>query len=242
MSSAPEPVIQPDSVTIYQVEEKSFTLSPNTYDVGTYLKLLNIKPFQKINIKLKEGNYVWNENYVTPENTTIKMIGDKYQNGGRNNVVSIIINQKNTKVYEGKDYAVNSRLQVNFNSFFSICGIDIIEKINDTRDKYSSSEGIGVFNLCGCCGSSPTFCLTFGCFEISSSPFINVQGNNIFAKIVLNYSHFKKNSFATENNISIIDTNSGCNGTGSVANVSKFGVTLGEGCKLLTKDSIIYHD
>ena len=242
MSSAPEPVIQPDSVTIYQVEEKSFTLSPNTYDVGTYLKLLNIKPFQKINIKLKEGNYVWNENYVTPENTTINMLGDKYKNGGRNNVVSIIINQKNTKVVYGKDYAVNSRLQVNFNSFFSICGIDIIEKINDTRDKYSSSEGIGVFNLCGCCGSSPTFCLTFGCFEISSSPFINVKGNNIFAKIVLNYSHFKKNSFATENNISIIDTNSGCNGTGSVANVSKFGVTLGEGCKLLTKDSIIYHD
>ena len=242
MSNAPEPVIQPDSVTIYQVEEKSFTLSPNTYDVGTYLKLLNIKPFQKINIKLKEGNYVWNENYVTPENTTINMLGDKYKNGGRNNVVSIIINQKNTRVIEGKDYAVNSRLQVNFNSFFSICGIDIIEKINDTRDKYTSSQGIGVFNLCGCCGSSPTFCLTFGCFEISSSPFINVQGNNIFAKIVLNYSHFKKNSFATENNISIIDTNSGCNGTGSVANVSKFGVTLGEGCKLLTKDSIIYHD
>ena len=242
MSSAPEPVIQPDSVTIYQVEEKSFTLSPNTYDVGTYLKLLNIKPFQKINIKLKEGNYVWNENYVTPENTTINMLGDKYKNGGRNNVVSIIINQKNTRVIEGKDYAVNSRLQVNFNSFFSICGIDIIEKISDTRDKYRSSEGIGVFNLCGCCGSSPTFCLIFGCFEISSSPFINVQGNNIFAKIVLNYSHFKKNSFATENNISIIDTNHGWNGTGSIANVSKFGVTLGEGCKLLTKDSIIYHD
>ena len=134
MSNAPEPVIQPDSVTIYQVEEKSFTLSPNTYDVGTYLKLLNIKPFQKINIKLKEGNYVWNENYVTPENTTIKMVGDKYKNGGRNNVVSIIINQKNTQVDKGKDYAVNSRLQVNFNSFFSICGIDIIEKINDTRE------------------------------------------------------------------------------------------------------------
>ena len=184
------------------------------------------------------------------------MVGEKYQNGGRNNVVSIIINQKNTKVYEGKDYAVNSRLQVTFNSFFSICGIDIIEKINDTRDKYSSSEGIGVFNLCGCCGregigvfnlcgrfgSSPVFCLIFGCFEISSSPFINVQGNNIFAKIVLNYSHFKKNSFAFEKEISIIDTNNGCNGRGSVANVSKTLETIGEGCKLLTKDSIIYHN
>ena len=133
MANAQEQLIQPDSITVYKFEEKSFTLSPNTYDIGTYLKLLNIKPFQKINIKLKEGNYVWNENYVTPENTTIYMVGEKYQNGGRNNVVSIIINQKNTKVYKGKDYAVNSRLQVTFNSFFSICGIDIIEKINEHK-------------------------------------------------------------------------------------------------------------
>ena len=118
MANAQEQLIQPDSITVYQFEEKSFTLSPNTYDIGTYLKLLNIKPFQKINIKLREGNYVWNENYVTPEHTNIKMVGEKYQNGGRNNVVSIIINQKNTKVNKGKDYAVNSRLQVTFNSFF----------------------------------------------------------------------------------------------------------------------------
>ena len=53
-------------------------------------------------------------------------------------------------MYEGKDYSVNIRLQISFNSFFSICGIDIIEKINYSRDKFSSSEGIGVFNLCGC--------------------------------------------------------------------------------------------
>ena len=75
MANVPEQVLQPNSTTIYQFEEKSFTLSPNTYDIGTYLKLLNIKPFQKINIKLREGNYVWNENYVTPENTTIYMVG-----------------------------------------------------------------------------------------------------------------------------------------------------------------------
>ena len=98
MANVPKQVLQPNSTTIYQFEEKSFTLSPNTYDIGTYLKLLNIKPFQKINIKLLEGNYVWNENYVTPENTTIYMVGDKYQNGGRNNVVSIVINQKNNVI------------------------------------------------------------------------------------------------------------------------------------------------
>ena len=124
MANAQEQLIQPDSITVYQFEEKSFTLSPNTYDIGTYLKLLNIKPFQKINIKLKEGNYVWNENYVTPENTTIYMEGEKYQNGGRNNVVSIIINQKNTKVYEGKDYQsvyTRTKLTAALHKAFGFC-------------------------------------------------------------------------------------------------------------------------
>ena len=242
MASAPISGIQPDSVKEYKIEEKSFTLSPNTYDIGEYLRLLDIKPHQIINIKLKEGNYTWNENYVTPEFSTIKMTGEKYQNGGKKNVVTILINKKHTRTYEGKDYAVNSRLQVSFKSFFSMIGIDIIEKINDTRNKYSSSEGIGVFNLCGYHGSEPSFCLLFGQFEVSSSPFINVQGNNIRGKINLNYSHFSRNVNATETEIIIIDTNNGWNGKGSYADVSKTLVTLNPGCKLLTKDSIIYHD
>ena len=91
MASAPISGIQPDSVKEYKIEEKSFTLSPNTYDIGEYLRLLDIKPHQIINIKLKEGNYTWNENYVTPEFSTIKMTGEKYQNGGKNNVVTILI-------------------------------------------------------------------------------------------------------------------------------------------------------
>ena len=186
MASTPISGIQPDSVKEYKIEEKSFTLSPNTYDIGEYLRLLDIKPHQIINIKLKEGNYTWNENYVTPEFSTIKMTGENYKNGGKNNVVTILINKKHTRTYEGKDYAVNSRLQVSFKSFFSMIGIDIIEKINDTRNKYGSSEGIGVFNLCGCCGSEPSFCLLFGQFEVSSSPFINVQGNNIRGRINTN--------------------------------------------------------
>ena len=128
------------------------------------------------------------------------MIGEKYINGGEQNVVTILINQKGTKVYEGKECAYNSKLQIH-NSFFSIKGIDIIEKINDTREKYGCSSTIGVFNLIGHDGHSPVFCLTFGRFEISSSPFINVQGNNVFGKVALNYSHFKKNSFANEKEI-----------------------------------------
>ena len=54
----------PDSVNTYQIEEKFFTLFPNTYDIGAYLRLLYIKPHQIIIINLKEGIYSWNENYV----------------------------------------------------------------------------------------------------------------------------------------------------------------------------------
>ena len=241
MASAPVSGIQPDSAKVYQIEEKFFTLSPNTYDIGEYLKLLEIKPHQIININLKEGNYTWNENYVTPEFTTIRMTGEKYKNGGKDNVVTILINQKKTKIYEGKEYSVNSRLQVSSKSYFYMCGIDIIEKINDTREKYYSSVGIGVFNLCGSYSES-TFCLIFGQFEISSSPFINVRGNNVRGKINLNYSHFSRNTLAKESEIIIIDTNSGWNGKGSYADVCKTLITLNQGCKLLTKDSIIYHD
>ena len=154
---------------------------------------------------------------------------------------TILINQKKTKIYEGKECSVNSRLQVSSKSYFYICGIDIIEKINDTREKYHSSEGIGVFNLCGSYSES-TFCLIFGQFEISSSPFINVRGNNVRGKINLNYSHFSRNTLAKESEIIIIDTNNGWNGKGSYADVCKTLITLNQGCKLLTKDSIIYHD
>ena len=58
----------------------------------------------------------------------------------------------------------------------------------------------------------------------------------------MKYSYFNKNSFANESEINIIDTNKGWNGGGSFVDVSKTLITLSGGCKLLTKDSIIYHD
>ena len=69
--------IQTVSTTIYQVEEKWYVLESNTYDIGKYLHLLKIKPFQKINITLKEGNYSCDENYITPEDCTISLRGEK---------------------------------------------------------------------------------------------------------------------------------------------------------------------
>ena len=227
---------------MYQPEEKWYELNSNTYDIGEYLCLLDIKPYQKINIKLMEGNFVWNKNYDMPEQTTIKLTGENYKNGGNDNKVTIIINEQKGKIYKEKGFCINSRLFIPNNSFFSMIGIDIIEKINDSRPRYPNSKEIGVFNLGGEFGGNSVFSLIFGRFEISSSPFINVQGNCVKGRIILNYSHFKKNAFAKESEIIIIDTNYGWNGAGSVAEVLKT-LTDAQGCKFLTdKKSIIYHE
>ena len=240
--------IEPIKKITYQPEEKWYELHQNTYDIGEYLDLLDIKPYQTINITLKEGTFIWNKNYNMPVNTTIRLKGENYINGGNNNKATILMNEQKGKIYEEEgfikktDFSLNSRLLIPNNSFFSMIGIDIIEKINDSRPRFPSSEGIGVFNLGGEMGANPVFCLTFGCFEISSSPFINVQGNCIRGRIILNYSHFKKNSFAKESEITIIDTNNGWNGKGSMAEVLKT-LTDVQGCKFLTdKKSIIYNE
>ena len=235
--------IIPISVIKYQPEKKSFVLEPNKYDIGKYLTLLKILPYQEINITLKEGSYTWDEKYSMPDNTIITMTGEQYKNGGNDNIVTIIISKKYTKIYENKEYSLNNRLKINKSCSFYMVGIDIIEKINDSRPRYNSSHEIGIFNLNGCYIGSSEFSLTFGRFEISTSPFINVGGNCVRGRINLNYSHFKKNSFANESEIFVIDMNCGWNGRGSLAEVFKT-LTDVQGCKLTTDNNniIIYED
>ena len=232
--------IQPVSEIKYQPEEKTYELKPNTYDIGEFLNLLKIMPYQKIIIRFKEGNYNWEVKYTMPENTSLYLYGENNENGGNNNKVAIIITKKNTQIYENKEYSLNTRLQIMRNCYCQIFGIDIIEKINDSRPRYPNSDSIGVFNLI-CEYSSNHFTLSGGRFEISSSPFINVGGNNSRGRIDLNYCHFKKNSFASESEVTIIDQNSGWNGGGSLAEVFRT-LTDSQGCKFLTdKKTIIYY-
>ena len=178
-----------------------------------------------------------------PDNTIITMSGDQYKNGGNDNIVTIIISKKYTTIYENKEYSLNNRLKINRNCSFYLHGIDIIEKINDSRPKYSSSDEIGIFNLYGQFIGNSEFSLTSGRFEISTSPFINVGGNKVRGRINLKYSHFRKNSFAHESEIIVIDTNAGWNGRGSLAEVFKT-LTDFQGCKLKTDNNniIIYED
>ena len=84
------------------------------------MTLLKITPYQEINITLKEGIYTWNEKYSMPNNTIITITGDQYKNGGNDNIVTIIISKKYTKIYENKEYSLNNRLKINQNwSFFN---------------------------------------------------------------------------------------------------------------------------
>ena len=100
---------------------------------------------------------------------------------------------------------------------------------------------MGVFNVTGGYEGTNTFALSSGRYEISSSPLINVAGNNVRGRINFNHTHFKRNAFANESEIIIVDTNNGWNGTGSLAEIFESGTDL-QGCKFLTKKSIIYYD
>ena len=50
----------------FKPEEYIYEYSDKNMDIGELLNKLNIKPYQKINIVLKEGTYTWNTHYIMP--------------------------------------------------------------------------------------------------------------------------------------------------------------------------------
>ena len=70
------------------------------------------------NIKLKEGNFIWNQNYEMPGHTIIRLTGENFKNDGNDNKVTILMNEQRTKVYGKTECCINSRLLVAGNSFF----------------------------------------------------------------------------------------------------------------------------
>ena len=88
----------PKSEKIYQIKEKSYELSNSNHDIGDYLKLLNIQPYEIINILIKSGIYKWDKEYTLPEGAKLIMNGQDYKNGGKDNTVTIFINQKHKNI------------------------------------------------------------------------------------------------------------------------------------------------
>ena len=51
----------------FKAEEFNYELSDKNIDIGEKINKLNIKPYQKIEILLKEGTYTWNKHYIMPK-------------------------------------------------------------------------------------------------------------------------------------------------------------------------------
>ena len=77
--------LTPISSEKYMAEKKNYIMSNPSYDLGDYLQKIDIKLFQIINIKFKNLFYKWEKPYQTQENCTIYLIGEYYENGGKNN-------------------------------------------------------------------------------------------------------------------------------------------------------------
>ena len=198
----------------FKAEEFNYDLSETNRDIGTILKELKIKPYQRINITLKEGNYLWNEYYNMPEKSFISLIGEKYQNGGKNNKVSIMINKENIVEREGVQYSNPVKLRISRDSTAEIIGIDFIERIQKT--KKNDPGYMGIFQLSGD-NSRLYFAQTVT--ESTNSPFIHIYGWTV-GRILFGHSFFHKSPKSTEQKILILSTETGWGFGGSKAIVS----------------------
>ena len=163
----------------FKPEELNYELSDKNMDIGERLNKLNMKPYPKINILLKEGTYTWNTHYYMPKNSYISLKGEAYQDGGTKNKVTIMINKGSLE-----NNPILSKLIITQDSTAEIIGIDFIEQIEKPNNMHPSIHGI--FELGG---DNSRLYFSQTQTTISNSPFIHVQGWTL-ARIIFGYSHF----------------------------------------------------
>jgi len=166
------------------------------------------------------------------------MIGENFKNGGKDNVVTIVMIEKHSYIesYDKKEYCKNWRFQISNNSIVTIQGIDIIEKINDSREITKNADNIGVFTV-----YNSKFFLLQCKVEISSSPFINIPSLSI-GSVYFGHTRFDKNAQADKKEITIVGTETGWDFKGNKAIVSKSHTYINSGCILEKNPKIEYID
>ena len=167
----------------FKAEEFNYELSDKNMDIGERLNKLNIKPYQKIEILLKEGTYTWNKHYIMPKKSYISLYGEDYKDGGINNKVTIMINKESID----NEYSTLAKLTISQDSTAEIQGIDFIEQINRTKSIHPHLKGIIQMN-----GDNSRLYFAQTQTRLSNSPFIHIQGWTL-ARIIFGYSHFYKN-------------------------------------------------
>ena len=73
---APKPHLSiiPDSTEILTITKKIYTIN-TPCEISNYLKLLDIKEYQDITIKLPKGVYSWEDRYELKPNDNLTLIG-----------------------------------------------------------------------------------------------------------------------------------------------------------------------
>ena len=191
----------------FKVEEFNYELSDKNMDIGERLNKLNIKPYQKINILLKEGTYTWNIHYIMAKKSYISLHGESCKDGGIDNIVTIMIN----KECIDNDNSTLSKLTITQDSTAEIIGIDFIEQINRTKNIHPHLKGIIQMN-----GDNSRLYFAQTQTSLSNSPFIHIQGWTL-ARIIFGYSHFYKNIKSKESKILIVSNERGLGWGGSKA-------------------------
>ena len=191
----------------FKAEEFNYELSDKNMDIGERLNKLNIRPYQKIEILLKEGTYTWNIHYIMPKKSYISLYGEGYKDGGINNKVTIMINKESID----NEYSTLAKLTISQDSTAEIQGIDFIEQINRTKSIHPHLKGIIQMN-----GDNSRLYFAQTQTRLSNSPFIHIQGWTL-ARIIFGYSHFYKNVKSKESKILIVNNERGWGWGGSKA-------------------------
>ena len=155
----------------FKPEEYNYEFSDKNMDIGELLNKMNIKPYQKINIVLKEGTYTWNTHYIMPKKSYLSLTGESYKDGGKNNIVTIIMNKESEVIRYNVAYSKLAKLSVVQDSTAEIIGIDFIEQINKTKNIDPHIKGIFQMN-----GDNSRLYFAQTQTSISNSPFIHVRG------------------------------------------------------------------
>ena len=182
---------------------KKYVFDNKTMDLGEYLKLLNIKPYDRVIINIKKGSYNWNELYIMPQYAEISLYGEGPTYSGDINCVSINFNKDTEQCFcSAKEHFSLTKLILKKECLFYFNCIDLYENILPPAKLCKSGFGKSLFILAE--DNSNIYFLRSNA-QISSSPFINVVGLGI-SKITLERTKLKKDENSRNKNIVIVGT------------------------------------
>ena len=182
---------------------KKYIYDNKTMDFGEYLKLLNIKPFDKVIIIIKKGSYNWNELYTMPQYSEISLYGEGPTYSGDTNCVSINFTKDTEECFcSAKAHFSLTKLILKKECLFHFNCIDLLENITPPEKLCKSGFGKSLFILAE--DNSNIYFFRSNA-KISSFPLINAVGLGI-AKVTFERTKLKKDEGSKNKNLVIVGT------------------------------------